>query len=321
MKEHNVSVIMPNFNHGRFLTNAVTALSEQSICPSEIVLVDDGSSDHSLTIMKALQKRFPFIRILENNENLGTTESCNRGLADASGDYILFASADDVVLPGLMETGLRWLTDYPSAAMCCFTYISYDEATGTVKEIDYLWSDYARHMCPAELAEVILGWSIQTQGTIYRRDSFEKAGGLREELKWHSDWFVNHVLAFRHGICYVPEPYTIRREHDDSYSHRGRSHWSIQSRIIRRILELFCSEEYRDILPYISLSGLMAFFDQELHRLFLSDPTLWRTENLVLAFPVLATRFRNWREKRQRVYANQKDTDLGDFVLKTFQDR
>lgn len=314
-----VSVIMPNFNHANFLPGAVEALATQSVPPLEIILVDDGSTDGSVRVMQDLAAKYSCVRVLENASNMGTAASCNRGLEAARGDALLFAAADDLALPGLIETGLRWLGRHPETAMCCRTYLMYDTQTLEVKELDYLWSEEARAFRPEELAEVLPGWSIQTQGTLYDRDKFERAGGIRDDLVWHGDWYLNHVLGLRHGICYAPEPGTIRREHRDSYSRNGRRDLARQNSVVRTIFELFLAEEQRDILPLAARAQLMAFFGDELSRVYHANPALWTPEGLTLALPALQSSHAEAVRKRDRIFQSLKDTNLQDFARKAFK--
>jgi glycosyltransferase involved in cell wall biosynthesis len=314
-----VSVIMPNRNHARFLPGAVRALADQSVPPEDILLVDDGSTDDSVEVMRGLAQTHPSVRVLINETNLGTTASCNRGLAEARGTHLLFAAADDLVLPGLIETGLDRLARHPGAPMCCRTYLMYDEGTEAVHELDYLWGSEERYLSPADLAELLPGWSIQTMGTLYDRSAFEAAGGLREELLWHSDWYVSQVLALRHGICYVPEPGTIRREHGDSYSQRGRKDWERQRHVIRAILDLFLSEQ-RELLPLAARAQLFGFFGDELSRLHSSDLSLWTPEILTLALPALQHPISKYEQRKSLIFRSRKETPQAEFVKQAFEE-
>lgn len=317
--ERTVSVIMPNYNHARFLPGAVKVLAEQSVRPLDIVLVDDGSTDDSVAVMQRLAGEYPCVTVVENGENLGTTASCNRGLEKARGEHLLFAAADDLVLPGLIETGLSWLGAHPEAAMCCRTYLMFDVQTGKVGELDFLWGGESRYMAPRDLADVLSGWSLQTMGTIYDRDKFEAAGGLRDELAWHSDWYVNHVLGFRHGICYLPEPGTVRREHADSYSHRGRADRAGQDAVVRAILDLFLDPAQADLLPLAAQSRLMGFFGEELARVYYADPELWTANALTLVLPALSQGL-DYEARKSRIFRSVKPTDMAGFVRKAFKE-
>src|SRR5262245_42051285 len=95
-----ISVILPNFNHGKFVGAALRALLSQSRAPAEIIFIDDASTDDSLSVIREIAATNPCIRVIENATNLGVVRSQQRGLEIATGDFIYLAAADDWVMPG-----------------------------------------------------------------------------------------------------------------------------------------------------------------------------------------------------------------------------
>jgi len=101
---NNISVIIPVFNAGRFLEKAVeSALILPEV--KEVLLIEDGSSDNSLEICKALETGNAKISLFThpNNENKGAGASRNVGIGNATGDFIAFLDADDFYLPNRFE--------------------------------------------------------------------------------------------------------------------------------------------------------------------------------------------------------------------------
>lgn len=92
---------MPVYNGGPFLSEALAALLRQSFTEFELLLVDDGSTDDSLEIARSFQD--PRIRIVKNEQNLGIVPALNRGLAEASGQWIARCDADDISHPKRLE--------------------------------------------------------------------------------------------------------------------------------------------------------------------------------------------------------------------------
>src|SRR5712691_9672706 len=98
-----ISVVVPCYNDGRYLPLLVSRLQAQSYPPKEIIVVDDASTDDSTEIIEALKVRYPSIRLLRNEQNIGVIHSINRGVEAASGDYLYMTGCDDLPLPGLFE--------------------------------------------------------------------------------------------------------------------------------------------------------------------------------------------------------------------------
>ena len=98
-----VSVIMPVYNGEEFLEVSVESVARQTLKDIELICVDDGSEDNSLELLMKLREKYPFIKIL-TQENQGSGKARNYGIDEASGDYIAFIDADDIFVdPDSME--------------------------------------------------------------------------------------------------------------------------------------------------------------------------------------------------------------------------
>jgi glycosyltransferase involved in cell wall biosynthesis len=94
---------MCNYNHGRFLPDAVQALLHQRYAFHEIIILDDCSTDNSAEMIEGFASSYPVIKFLRNPRNMGVVHNLNRLIELASGDYICGTAADDVLLPGFNE--------------------------------------------------------------------------------------------------------------------------------------------------------------------------------------------------------------------------
>jgi glycosyltransferase involved in cell wall biosynthesis len=92
-----ISAILPNYNHARYLPEAVWGLARQVPAPLEIIVIDDASTDDSPVVLAALAAEIPNLRVLREDVNRGTISALNRGLAEAQCPYVYFGAADDVV--------------------------------------------------------------------------------------------------------------------------------------------------------------------------------------------------------------------------------
>lgn len=98
-----VSVIVPVYNSEQELRDCLDSLVEQTEKDIEIIVIDDGSTDNSPEIEAEYQKKYPNVKVYRNERNLGQSETRNRGIALAEGDYIAFLDSDDYVNPGMYE--------------------------------------------------------------------------------------------------------------------------------------------------------------------------------------------------------------------------
>lgn len=101
-----VSVVMPIYNAADYLRPALDSVISQTLRDVEIICVDDGSTDHSLAILKEYQKRDPRVRIVTET-NAGPAKARNNGLRRARGEYLSFLDADDFFEPTMLEVLYR----------------------------------------------------------------------------------------------------------------------------------------------------------------------------------------------------------------------
>ena len=109
-----VSVVIPCFNQGRFLREALESVRAQTVRPREVVVVDDGSTDDTGAVARA----FPGV-VYVRQPNRGLADARNRGIEAAAGEYLVFLDADDRLRPEALSAGLEALESRPA---CAFTF-------------------------------------------------------------------------------------------------------------------------------------------------------------------------------------------------------
>lgn len=250
MRRPGLSVIMPNYNYGRYIGEALEAIASQSYAPDEMVIVDDCSTDNSVNIINGFLKKFPFMRLIRHERNRGVLESFNTGIQNTSGDYICLAASDDKVLPGFFEKTMALLKQYPGAGLC-FSDWAMIEGEKVVEIRAYL-SDKPRYFSPEEFKKILLRNEYTVIGgatVIAKRSDFLDAGGYLMELKAASDIFVNHVISFRRGACYVPEINIMLRKHENQYSSKKFRPLTVEMEMVRSMMDILLKPEYADVLP------------------------------------------------------------------------
>lgn len=99
-----VSVVVINFNYGRFLRAAVDSVFGQTYPNVECVVVDNGSTDESGAVLQAIEARYSNLKIIRRAENEGQNRAALEGFAASAGPYVIFLDADDFLLPHCVET-------------------------------------------------------------------------------------------------------------------------------------------------------------------------------------------------------------------------
>lgn len=247
-----LSVHLSNYNDADSIGEALEAICTQSRQPDELIIVDDGSTDNSLAVINEYIRRFPFVQVYQNQVNRGIIYTINLGLQLAKGDYIYFASANDKVLPGLFEKSMNLLNKYPQASMCCTDGESINVATGKRMTDGYKsWGIDAGFVSGKELAARHKGLGMFGTSYITRRSLMIEMGAYNPDLKWHCDYFLNHMIAFRYGTCYIPEDLARWNYNPDHGYSNGRLNAKEQIPVMAKAIELACQPEYADLLPLL----------------------------------------------------------------------
>lgn len=110
MSETSISVVVPCRNGARFLSEALASILRQEVAVSEIIVVDDGSTDASAEIAVS----YPEVRVLRL-DRVGVSEARNHGLHEAQGEFVLFHDADDRLLPCATAIGLEAFATHTSS--------------------------------------------------------------------------------------------------------------------------------------------------------------------------------------------------------------
>lgn len=121
MKKHKkpiVSVIMPVYNAGPFLVEAIESIRKQTVHNVELFIVDDASTDNSWKIIKRFVKRDKRIKAYRNKTNKGLVKSLNFLIPKTRGEYVARMDADDVSLPDRFARQIRYLETHPTAIAC-----------------------------------------------------------------------------------------------------------------------------------------------------------------------------------------------------------
>ena len=105
-----VSIIMPMYNAGKFLSKSIESVLEQTYQNWELLLIDDGSKDDSIDIALVYGKRFKNL-LLKNEQNMGIAKTRNKGIEASKGQYIAFLDSDDLWLPNKLEVQVKWMEE------------------------------------------------------------------------------------------------------------------------------------------------------------------------------------------------------------------
>ena len=276
-----LSVVMPTYNHAQYLPRALRALVTQSVLPAEIIVVNDASTDETPAILEAFARDFPVVKVITNQQNQRPNQSVRIGVAQATGKYLYCTSSDDYVLPGFVEKLVGTMEAFPQAGVCSAYFSIVNGVTGEIREQPSGYCTAPRYFPPDEFEKLIGHGSIPGHASIVKRSSFDAAGGFLTDLEWHSDWFLTFVVAFREGMCHVPEMLSLLTDLPQSYCSQGiRS--AKQIAVLNAVFDRLASPQFADVAPSFQRSGVLSVFGLPVLQTAAGRPDLWTKATLGL---------------------------------------
>lgn len=283
--EPTVSILLANYNHAKYLHTSLAGICGQTRPAMEIIVVDDGSMDDSIAVVKEFAQRFPNLRLLRNGINRGQHYSIQRALLAARGDFVVWASSDDLLLPNFIEKSLEMLVAHPEAGLCFSRLAVFVDGTtetrhytGSTQGAAFDYGSSPRYISPDELKSILSRHYLWLSGNtvMARRRALLEIGGFDSRLKWHGDWFAFYVVALRYGACVIPETLAMMRERQDTYSKTGIDNPREQTKVLKALFDTVKSPKYRDLLPvFQGCPSLLGLFGRRALYTAMQNPRHW----------------------------------------------
>ncbi len=220
-----LTAIVCNRNHAAYLPRALAAILSQSPSFDQIIIVDDASTDESVSVIQSLGKEHPNFLFIRQHEQRGATISAAAALQKAEGDYVGWFAADDHIMPGFTSRALALLESYPGLGVIAGE-VDFAQADGdghVTREYRYdLSAD--RILSPEE----VFHWMqrkylwLPAYAALVKRDLLLQLGGWLRELDWFSDWYPVQMAAYMGGAGLIASPMAKIYENENSDGQRGR---------------------------------------------------------------------------------------------------
>jgi len=228
-----VSIIIPNYNHARYLRKRIESVLTQTYQDFEVILMDDCSTDESRSIIGEYRDD-PRMRIELNEQNSGSTfKQWNKGVGLARGKYVWIAESDDYADAHLLEKLVSSLDGEPSAVLsyCRSWRVSADGEVSGFSDIhlpDLGSQKWAENFWVEGIEEVrqhlvVCNTVFSASSVLFRRKAYLQVGGADEKLLLCGDWKTWASMALTGGrIAYTCEPLNYHRFHDASVTENSR---------------------------------------------------------------------------------------------------
>lgn len=203
-----VSVIIPLFNQKRYIGEALESVLDQTYSNTEIIVVNDGSTDDPFPVIEKFIKR---IRLI-NQKNYGLAEARNTGIKAAEGEYIQFLDADDLLHKNKLSKQIEFSLKQNADITYCEVDMLFDKSKKTVPinigKIDDIFPYYYNFWLP---------YPTPIHSLLFNRNIFKRFGVFKAELRANEDRYLLSILA-ANGVVFTYFPFLggYYRIHDKS---------------------------------------------------------------------------------------------------------
>lgn len=195
-----VSVVIPIYNMQEYLEETLQSVVKSTYPNLEVILMDDGSKDHSAQIARQYADRYACFHYFYQ-ENQGLSATRNHAISRANGVYIYPLDADDLLHPDFLTAAVDVMMANPNVKVVCSTDLFFGARQGKWSLPDFSLSLLARK-------------NIIAASALYRKSDWAKAGGYCADMVWKEDWdFWISILKSGGDVVRLPQPgisYRIR---------------------------------------------------------------------------------------------------------------
>jgi glycosyltransferase involved in cell wall biosynthesis len=285
-----ISVVMATYNGSRFLRHQLETVINQSYKNIEIIIVDDCSTDNTVSVIKHFISKDNRVQLFQNTTNLGYIKNFEKGCSLAKGKFIAVCDQDDSWHKDKIRNSYEAIGNYP--IIYCDSVLC-DEK---LKPIGVNISDRVNCRDFDNPLQQAIFCRIYGHATLIRKDFMDKAIPFLSVIP--HDWWLSYLATFNGGIRYLPQPLAFYRQHNDnifgaaggkSKKHnkldqkekREQEKKRIRTRIVafytacpdelireKRILKML-AESYQSFSFKNNLNRMMLFFSH--HRILLAS--------------------------------------------------
>lgn len=205
-----VSIITPSYNQGKFIRNTIESVLSQEYPFIEYIIVDGGSTDNTLEIIKEYGDRIKWVSEKDN----GQSDAINKGFKMSKGEIVAWLNSDDTYEPGAIKAAVQFFMSHQNIALVYGEGDIIDENGNKVKRFDATQE--------FDLWKLIHVWDyIMQPTTFFRKEAVEEVGYLDEDLNWCMDWDLWIRLSIKYDVKYLPRTLANSREYSDTKTSMG----------------------------------------------------------------------------------------------------
>lgn len=290
-----VSVIIPSYNCAAYIVQTLDSILAQDYQDFEVIVVDDGSTDATRSIVAGYAPR---VRLIEQT-NGGVCKARNRGIREASGDFVCLLDHDDYWFPDKLRVQVELLDSHPEVGVAYSAYLVWRQdshgvfpsphqlSSQSAPSIDASFSGWVYHL-------LLLDCMMLTSTSMFRREVFERCGAFDESLPFGEDWELWLRVSREYQFMKLRNVTTLYRQHPAQGNRIPRPIDYRAKLLLDAIAQWgFCSPDgkcqspqrfYRQLGIYHAEFGLRQLKANNLKLAFRSFFLAWRADPLTVKY-------------------------------------
>lgn len=217
----NISVALATYNGAKYIEEQLISLINQSLAPSEIIVIDDFSTDNTFEILKEIQKNYPLIVLYRNDENIGPIETFKKAIKYCNSEYIALCDQDDIWELNKIELSFNEIKklnqNLPSIV---FTDLKMIDAQGSLIG-DSFWKTQGYNPKETKFSDLLISNVVTGCTIMMNRKMKEEINQMPNKVIMHDYWIA--LIAFSLGCYKIIDHKTIKfRVHVESVTDKSK---------------------------------------------------------------------------------------------------
>lgn len=247
-----ISVVITSYNYEKYLPDTINSVISQTYSDWEMIVVDDASTDDSVDIIKEFTKKDSRIKLIQNETNLGLTETLKKGVKAASGKWVAILESDDILRENYLEKKAEIANKYPDIGMI-FNDVELFGDEGRINDVRKKFTGTAQYLkgksYPRKIFNDLIYFNrVLTLSTVFAN---------REKLlqcDWETpsdrilDWWLLLHFTRKYDCFYIPEKLTKWRIHYSSYINKKQKIFAIPVNLLA-LIDIIKKEKDIRLLP------------------------------------------------------------------------
>lgn len=221
-----ISIVTPSYNQGQFLEETILSVLNQDYPLIEYIIIDGGSSDQSVEIIKKYEKRIAY---WISEQDKGQAHAINKGFSKATGSIFAWLNADDLLAPSAVRIATTYLTKFPNIGLVFGDRVIIDGRGNIIALISN--PKFSKYMLQ-------WGFTIPQETAFFYKKLFDEVGQLDESLKCVMDFDLWCKLSRKTNFYHIPAVLGYYRDHEETKSR------ILQGEIIKKDLDEGFIKEY-----------------------------------------------------------------------------